>query len=378
MGRRDAVRELHRVHVLGVLRDHGSASRTDLIRATGLSRPTISTIVAELIGTGAIREVGKFSSGTSKGRPSQLLALTPPGGRALSVDIGHAHVRATIADASGHIVQERVVSFERRAAVDDTLKQGRRLISEVAAAAAVDGLIGATVGIPSPIDLAANRPAARRYAQLDVLKSLGLDAYTDRIRVVNDADLGAAGEAAFGAGTRFGTFIYVKIAHGIGAGLILAGRLFQGQGYAGDIGHIRVVDDGEVCLCGNRGCLETVASSAALLKALQPAHDTQLGFSDLVRLADAGDRGTEALLSDAGRTIGRSLASAVTTLNPEAIVVGGGLGSLGGPLVHGIDEALDRYCQPAAVRNLTVTAASCGDHAEVLGGVALAFGLVAG
>ncbi|MFI7061015.1 ROK family protein [Kribbella sp. NPDC050124] len=376
MGRRDAVRELHRVHVLGVLRDHGSASRTDLIRATGLSRPTISTIVTELLDAGAIREVGKFSSGSSKGRPSQLLALTPPSGRALSVDIGHTHVRAIVADASGHIVQERVVSFGRRAAVDDTLKQGRRLIAEVTEGLDADGLTGATIGVPSPIDVAARRPAAHRFAHVNVVSALGLDAWRDRIRIVNDADLGAAGEAAFGAGARFGTFVYVKISHGVGAGLILGGRLFQGQGYAGDIGHIRVVDEGEVCLCGNRGCLETVASSAALLKALQPAHDVPLGFSDLIRLADAGDRGTQALLGDAGRTVGRALASAVTTLNPEAIVIGGALGSLGGPVLRGVEEALDRYCQPAALRNLQVSVATCGDHAEVLGGVALAFGLV--
>lgn len=371
------MRELHRVHILGVLRDHGSANRADLIRATGLSRPTISSIVTELLDDGTIREVGKYSSGTTKGRPSQLLALTPPSGHALSVDIGHTHVRAVVADSAGHVLQERVVAFAQRAGTDHALSQARRLVAEVATAAQVgpDGLIGATVGVPSPLDRS-GRPAAARFAGLDLMDPLGLDSYTDRIRFVNDADLGAVGEAAFGAGSRFSTFIYVKLSHGVGAGLILGGRLFQGRGYAGDIGHIRVVDDGEVCLCGNRGCLETIASSAALLRALQPAHDTPLAFTDLVRLADSGDPGTQALLSDAGRTIGRALAAVVTTLNPEAIVVGGALGSLGGPVVRGIQDALDRYCQPAAMRDLVVTVAACGDHAEVLGGVAVAFGLV--
>lgn len=371
--------------MLGVLRDHGSASRTDLMRATGLSRPTISAIVAELIGSGAIREVGKHTAGTTRGRPSQLLALTPPSGRALSVDIGHAHARAIVADAAGHIIQERVVGFDRRSPIPDTLKHARRLIAEVTAAANIGtggtgdlaDLIGVVIGLPSPIDLAAQRPAAARYRDVRLVEALGLSSYAGRVSVVNDADLGAAGEAAFGAGARFGTFVYVKISYGVGAGLILGGRLFQGQGYAGDIGHIRVVDEGEVCLCGNRGCLETVASSGALLKALQPAHDVPLGFADLVRLADSGDRGTQALLGDAGRTIGRALAPAVTTLNPEAVVVGGSLGALGGPLVHGLREALDRYCQPAAVRNLAVSVATCGEHAEVLGGAALAFDLIA-
>lgn len=376
-GRRDAVRELHRAHVLGVLRDHGSASRADLMRATGLSRPTISSIVGELLESGAVREVGKYTAGASKGRPSQLLALTPPGGLALSVDVGHSHLRAIVADASGHVVQERSVAFGQRLPVERTLTEAARLIAEVTAAAKVDtnGLIGATVGLASPVDLS-GRPLARRFAHLDPLDLLGLSAYTDQVRIVNDADLGAAGEAAFGAGARFGNFVFVKISQGVGAGLILGGRLYRGRGYAGNIGHVRVVSEGEVCICGNRGCLETVASSGALIRALQPAHDAAIGFSDLVRLADAGDPGTQALLMDAGRSVGKVLSTLVATLNPDAIVVGGTLGALGGPLLRGIEDSLHRYCQPSIVGDLVVTRAGCGDHAEVLGGIAMAFGLV--
>lgn len=377
-GHGDAVRELHRSHIFGLLREHGPSSRGDLMRATGFSRPTIASIVAELLGTSAIREVGKDASGTRKGRPSRLLALTPPRGLALSVDIGHTHVRTIVADASGHVVQERVVTFEQRLAVEQALGEAAGLVAEVATAAKVDGdgFVGATVGLPSPVDLA-GRPVAPWFGDHDPLEFLGLDAYTDRIRILNDADLGAAGEAAFGSGSRFGTFVYVKISHGVGAGLILGGRLYRGRGYAGNLGHIRVADDGDVCICGNRGCLETVASSAALLRALQPAHPgVSLGFADLVRLANAGDRGTRALLGDAGRTIGRALSTLVTALNPDAIVVGGALGSIGGPVLRGIQEALDRYTQPAAMHDLVVTGARCGVHAEALGGVAVAFGLV--
>ncbi|MGH3373758.1 MAG: ROK family protein [Actinoallomurus sp.] len=364
--------------MLGLLREHGPASRADLMRVTGLSRPTISSIVTELLATSAIREVRKDAPGTRKGRPSQLLALTLPIGRALSVDIGHTHIRAMVADASGHVLHERVVAFEQRLDSKRALQEATRLVADVAAEAQVDadGVIGATVGVPSPVDLT-GRPVAPWFGDLDPLDFLGLDAITARARVLNDADLGAVGEAVFGAGSRFGTSVYVKISHGIGAGLIVGGRLYRGRGYAGNIGHIRVIDDGDVCICGNRGCLETVASSGALLKVLQPAHPgVSLGFPDLVRLADAGDRGTRAVLIDAGRTIGRALSTLVTTMNPDAIVVGGALGSLGGPLLRGIEEALERYSHPAALHDLVVTGAQLGVHAEALGGVAMAFGLV--
>jgi predicted NBD/HSP70 family sugar kinase len=271
-----------------------------------------------------------------------------------------------MASATGEILEERVTAYEHGPTPDRLLGDAARLVTEII----TDEIVGATVGLPSPVDLA-GRPIARRFRDLDPLAALGLS----EARVVNDADLGAAGEAAFGA--RFDTFLYVKLSHGVGAGLILGGRLYRGRGYAGDIGHIRVVDDGEVCLCGNRGCLETVASSKALLKALQPAHhDVSLGFADLVRLAEAGDRGTHALLFDAGQIIGRALSALVTTLNPDAIVVGGALGVLGGPVLRGMHDAVERYSQPSALRDLVVTTAECGNRSEALGGIALAFGLV--
>jgi predicted NBD/HSP70 family sugar kinase len=371
--RGEVVRELHRSRVLGVLRDHGPASRADLMRVTGLSRPTVSGIVAELLDTSVIREIGKNASG-AKGRPSGLLAVAPPAGQAMSVDIGHTHARVLVADATGQVVEERVATYEQQVAAERALGHVAELVTEVMAG--VDDIAGATVGLPSPVDLT-GRPIARWFRDVDPLAILGLDAHTDRVRVLNDADLGAAGEAAFGAGARFGTFLHVKISNGIGAGLILGGRLYRGRGFAGDIGHIRVVDDGEVCLCGNRGCLETVASSKALLKALQPAHhDVSLGFADLVRLADTGDRGARALLFDAGQIIGRTLSALVTTLNPDAIIVGGALGALGGPVLRGIHDAIGRYSQPLALHDLVVTGAGCGDRAEALGGIALAFGLV--
>jgi predicted NBD/HSP70 family sugar kinase len=358
----------NREHLLGVLRERGPVSRGDLIRATGLSRPTVSGIVADLLAAGAIHEVGTHTSGT-KGRPSRLLALAPPAGHALSVDIGHTHARVIVADAAGAIVRERVEQFDERLAAEQVLGTAARLVAET-----VDGdIVGATIGLPSPVDLA-GQAVARRFREIDPPALLGLDT---RIRVRNDADLGAAGEAVFGAGKDFDTFLYVKISHGVGAGLILGGRLYRGRGFAGDIGHIRVVDDGDVCLCGNRGCLETVASSKALLKALQPAHhDVSLGFDDLVRLTKSGDRGTHALLLDAGQIIGRALSALVTTLNPDAIVVGGALGVLGGPLLRGIRDAVDRYSQPIALQDLVITSAGCGDAAEVLGGIALAFDLI--
>lgn len=194
---------------------------------------------------------------------------------------------------------------------------------------------------------------------------------------MNDADLGALGEAAFGAARGLTDFIFVKMSDGLGAGLVLGGRLHRGsRGIAGNIGHVRVRDDGNVCICGNRGCLETLVSAQSLVAALQPAHPEQeLTLADLFRFVAAGDPGAERLVEDAGRAVGRTLADVINVLNPAAIVVGGRLSGLGEPLLAGLRESIWRYSRPAAVAGLSVLQAQSGERAEVLGGLALAHGV---
>ena len=154
------------------------------------------------------------------------------------------------------------------------------------------------------------------------------------------------------------------------------GCLACSRGIAGNIGHVRVRDDGNVCICGNRGCLETLVSARGLVAALQPAHPEQeLTIADLFRFVTAGDPGAERLVEDAGRAVGRTLADVVNVLNPAAIVVGGRLSGLGELLLAGMRESIWRYSRPAAVAGLSVLRAERGERAEVLGGLALAHGV---
>jgi len=195
---------------------------------------------------------------------------------------------------------------------------------------------------------------------------------------VNDANLAALGEAAFGAGRGLSDFLYVKMSRGIGAGLVLGGRLYQGsRGMAGNVGHLRVRDDGARCRCGNRGCLETLVSARSLVADLQSAHgDDKLGLADLLRLAADGDPEAEKLAMQAGQQTGKVLAAVINAFNPATVLVGGCLSPLGEPLLEGLRESITRYGQPVAVAGLTVLRATCGQRAEALGGLAVAHGLV--
>ncbi len=203
-------------------------------------------------------------------------------------------------------------------------------------------------------------------------RRLGLSVYAD-----NDANLGALAELNHGVARGTSDMLYVKVASGLGAGIVLGGRLHRGtSGIAGEIGHVQVGEDGQVCRCGNRGCLETVVSAPRLLQMLQPAYDSELSTEHVLELDAAGDPAVRRVLSDAGRTVGRALADLANNLNPELVVVGGSLGP-SPSLVEGIRASIDRYAQPETAAAVRVVPGELGERAEVVGAVALAIARVA-
>jgi predicted NBD/HSP70 family sugar kinase len=239
-------------------------------------------------------------------------------------------------------------------------------------------IIGAGVGLPGPIDARTGavgssvilpdwvglQPAEELSRRLDV-----------SVTVDNDANLGALGEVSFGAARGLADVLYVKVSSGIGAGLVLGGRLYHGAvGLAGELGHVHVRDHGAVCRCGSRGCLETVAATEAVLAALRPAHRAELSVREAIALVRAGDLGAQRVITDAGRAIGRVLADHCNLLNPAAVVVGGDLSAAGRPLLDGIRESVDRYAQPAIAASVAILAGKLGERAEVLGALATIIG----
>jgi predicted NBD/HSP70 family sugar kinase len=192
------------------------------------------------------------------------------------------------------------------------------------------------------------------------------------IAVDNDANLGALAEAAFGAARDARDLVYLKVSSGIGAGLILNGRLYRGAaGLAGELGH-RIVDpDGPVCRCGNRGCLETVASAGALVARLRPVHGEDLTVDGMLALARAGDEPARGVIAEAGRAIGRAVADLLNVLNPELVVVGGELADAGELLLGGVRETIAGCALPPAAERARLVTGVLGLRAPVLGAVAL-------
>lgn len=369
--------------VLSILEQAGSLSRADLMRQTGLSRSTVSSLVVQLLEEGVLVE--RLDRGTPykgrSGRPPILLELATLTGVVAGVDVGHRHVRVALARPDSTIVAERSVVLDVDDSPQESMDAVATLLGELLEETGHDhaDVRGVGLGIPGPVDRegrmsSAILPTWRGLRPADELaRRTGLVA-----RVHNDAHLGARGELAYGAARGHRDVIYVKASTGIGAGLIVDGALVAGTtGIAGELGHVQVDVNGVMCRCGSRGCLETEVSGSKLVELLQPAYDEQLTIPRVLELAEAGDAGATRALNDFGRRIGRVLANIANMLNPEQVVVGGAFGAAPA-LLSGVRDALDRYAQPTTASAITVLGGALGERAEVMGAIAVALDPPAG
>ena len=366
MGALEELREHNRLRVIDELRRRGTASRSDIAEALALSRTTIASVISDLLGSGLVVERPLLPRPTGRGRPPGVLALDSAAGAALGIDFGHEHVRAAVADLSGTILAEVCVELDPTRRGDETAADvAQQTLAD--AGIPLDRVFAAGVALAGPLD---SRRRLARWARADAAQTLERRLNLP-VHVDNDANLGALAETQTGAAKGLADVVYVKVSAGIGAGLMIGGKVHRGAtGIAGEIGHVQVRADGYLCRCGNRGCLETVASSGALLAVLRPAYGDALTLEGLLALARSGDVAVQRVIADAGRAIGRPLADLCNSLNPELIVIGGELGESEW-LLDGVREAIDRHAQPGAARAVSVAAGAHGARASVLGALLL-------
>jgi predicted NBD/HSP70 family sugar kinase len=385
--------------VVAGLRGRGIATRADLARDTGLPKSTVAGIVARLMETGLVVEIPLEEGGARRrGRPATGLAVAAPGPIA-ALAVSHTRTRVAVVGAEGRILargdEDRAADGDPGDRVSRALDLLDALLARTPAEAGRGGgsdqlsVTRAVVGLPVPVHLiegAAPMRASRdgRLRRIAELREDGLGLGADPAGQVaahldvpaaaaNDVNLGALGEARFGAGRGLDSFVYVKVMEGIGAGLILDGRLYQGAtGVAGEIAHVRVRDDGPLCLCGARGCLCTAMYVApSLLDTIQAAYRDPLTLDDVIALSAHGDQGVRRILADLGRQLGAVLADFCVMLNPAAVIVDGMLDLAAEPVVDGIRESIERRTPPMISRHLRILPGALGDRAELLGAVAL-------
>lgn len=365
-----ALRALNSSRVLEALAGAGDVHQAELARSTGLAPATVSNIVHELHERGLV-------STTRQGRRTSV-RLVRRTGHVAGIDVGHRHVRVAVADLSGEVLAEEDGELEESGVAVSTLRRAGELLGAVCEQAGVEThtLSAVGVGIPAPVDRTGRVGSPTilpgwvgvHAAEL-VADQLRLDA---PVTVANDANLGALAEHRCGAAVGVDNVAYVKIGAGVGAGLVVDGRLLTGaNGTAGEIGHICYDEYGEVCRCGNRGCLETIVAAPRVAALLTSTHGVRT-VDELVRRATEGHRPSVRVLDDVGRQIGRAMADLCNLVNPELIVIGGELARAHKVLIPAIAMVISRTGVPAATTELRVVVAELGTRAQVVGAVTLA------
>jgi len=368
--------------VADVLRAHGPRTRSELITLTGLSRPTVSASLLDLAAAGLILEEIGPPARPAGGRPASVVRLARPAGLAVGIDVGRRHIRVAVADLGHEVLIDREIRLDHEADDHPTevLDRSAALVDDALAEIGADRsvVVGVGLGVPAPITSTGHigSPALLPgWAELvpadELARRLELP-----VRADNDANVGALGEYVWGAGRGCADLVYVKVATGIGAGIVLDGRLYRGAaGTAGELGHVTLDARGPVCRCGNRGCVELTAGGRALLEHARASHPHLRDLVQLVEYATDGDVGCRRLLIDAGIQLGFALGSLVNLVNPDRIVLGGELGAATELLLEPLRRGLADTAMPAAVQAVQVLPAQLGERASALGGVALALGV---
>ena len=357
--------------LLQLMLDGTPRTRAELIRMTGLARSTVGARVDALMAAGLLAPSGEAAS--TGGRPPARLAFNPDAAVVIGADLGATHALVALTDLRGRVLAEKAlrldISAGPQAVLDRVARAGRTLLS--AAGRSRDELAGVGIGLPGPVEHSTGRPVLPPimpgWDHYDVPGHLAT-ALGGPVLVDNDVNLMALGEHAT-VYPDVQHLVFVKVATGIGAGIISGGRLHRGaQGAAGDLGHVAALHGGDTpCTCGNVGCLEAVASGPAVVRALRE-RGTDAGDSrGLIRLAKQGDLAAAAAVREAGREIGYVLATCVSLFNPSVIAVGGLLAQSAESLLAGIREVVYGRSLPLATGELQIVASRTGGHAGVVG-----------
>ena len=346
--------------VLKTIFDRGQISRAEVARLTGLTRTTVSELVNDLLTTGLIEESGRGPS--VGGKSPIMLRMVDDARHVIGIDLAATAFRGAIVNLRGEVLHALDLPIQGSGG-EHALKLVYEMIDALVAAPH-QPLLGIGIGAPGLIDTP--NGIVRQAVNLDwqnlPLGSLLQARYQLPVYLANDSQVAALAEYTFGGRLNGDNIVAIKAGRGVGAGIVLKGQLFQGDGYgAGEIGHVVIVDNGEACRCGNVGCVETVANSLAVVRRAQKLaaelpqsrlHQLPPDEVTLEAVLEAFHSGDEAAcqsVQEAGRYLGVAVANLIGALNIHHIVLAGSLTRFGQPWLDAIQkETLKRAFAPLA------------------------------
>lgn len=377
-GSQSSLREANRARLLETLKRHGRMTQVELAGITGLSPATVSNIVKELTASGVLH-----TSITSRsGRRATLVSLASRLGLVAGAHFSSRQLHIAISDVTRTVVAQSSLPLALDHRHDAELDRLALLLNDMmeSLGGSVDDLLAVGLALPAPIDPRTGMVSAagilRGWENVDIASSL-----TARIQrpvfVDSEANLGGLAEAREGHAREMPSSVYLRVGHTISAGMVVHGELFHGvNGKAGQIGHVTIDENGPICRCSNRGCLETFAGGPALLSLFPPGGGMRR-VGDLIQAAEGGDGAARRVIADAGRHIGIAAASLCNLVDPGLIVVGGELAEAGEILMAPMRHSLERTALASGNGLPEIVGTSFGEWTETRGAIAVALDAVA-
>jgi predicted NBD/HSP70 family sugar kinase len=353
-------------------------TQVELAGLTGLSPATVSNIVKELSSAGVLHT----TPSTRSGRRAQNVTLAHALGLVVGVHFSTRHMRIALSDVAATVVAENHMPLAKDHRADNELDRVMLLLADMLESvdSEMSDVLAVGIALPAPYDritgTIARSGLMRGWDGVEVAdvmeRRLGRPVYVD-----NAANLAALGELRLGAARGKQNAVYIDVGDGIGAGLILGGRIYSGHsGIAGELGHTIIREDGPLCRCGNRGCLEAIAGGPAILEPLRSAR-SGLKLQDVIIHAMSGDSACIRAIAKAGEAIGIATANLCNVLDPERVVVGGELARAGELLLGPLRREVERSIVAGIDATPDIVQDQLGVRASTIGAIAYAVDQVA-
>lgn len=356
--------------ILRLIYERGSISRQEIAREIGLTPATVTNITGELLEEGIIVELPNFEKKSTSGRKAVPLTLNPTSGYVIGVDIGPRLTRIALSDLLGHLSNIETFQYDNQRE-NELLNT---LIEKIEAIKEDRNILGIGIGVPGLVDsLSGEVKTSPNLGWKDFNISGPIkDRFRLPVVVENNVKAMAIGEKWFGKGKKINNFILIYISLGIGSGIIIDGRLYKGANNgAGEIGHTVVSEDGEICNCGKRGCLETFASARSIVKSYKGvSSDEDKDIDEIKSAIEKGDKNALDIVERAGYYLGIGISNLVNILDPEMIILAGRVTRLGRALIKPMEEALKSRLFSA--QNIKIELSELGKEIGLYGASALA------
>lgn len=366
---------------------HGNATIPDLAKRLGLSIPTVSKLVDELTDTGLIKEGGKTETGS--GRHPNTYGLNPESCYFVGVDIKNKSISLGLMDFGGKVIETQLdVMFESLNSVDN-LTQLCDIIDRFINSRSVDrsAILAINVNISGRVNPMVGYSYSRYNFDEIPLTEVLSEKLGIKVCIENDTRAMTYGEYIYGDCSKIDNLIFLNLSWGIGLGIIIDGKIYYGKsGFAGEIGHMVTYNNEILCHCGKKGCLETEASGRALVRKLierlekgansliadRYREDKTITLDDVLEAIDGEDLLCIELVEDMGRELGRWLAGIINIFNPEKVILGGSLSSVGDYILQPVITAVRRYSLNLVNKDTKIVISQLGDQSGLIGSCATA------